>query len=252
MMLSFQPITLDEMDSIRLMNRIDTKFVTNEDVLADILREAADYGYRACEINGRQLQPYTSLYYDTDGFAMYLAHHNGRKTRQKVRVRTYLTTGESFLEIKHKKNTGRTKKDRTPIDTELFGHFWDDENASEFLSEHSWFKASELKPEVTTEFIRLTLVNPEKTERLTIDRQLHFNNYRSGIKADLGNAVIIELKQDGRKYSKIRSILLENRVHPYRISKYCIGTALTEPGIKRGLFKPKLMYLEKMTDEKLI
>jgi hypothetical protein len=248
----FQPITLDEMDSIRLMNRIDTKFVTNEDVLSNILREAAEYGYWAFEIKGRQLQPYTSLYYDTDSFAMYLAHHNGHKTRQKVRVRTYLTTGQTFLEIKHKSNTGRTKKDRTPIDPDLFGHFGDDEDASRFLSEHSWFEAPELKPEVTTEFMRLTLVNPEKTERLTIDRQLHFNNYRSGLSADLGDAVIIELKQDGRKYSKFRRILLDNRVHPYRISKYCIGTALTEPGIKRGRFKEKLMYLEKMTDEKLI
>ena len=38
----------------------------------------------------------------------------------------------------------------------------------------------------------------------------------------LQDAVIIELKQDGRVASPMRAILLDRRVKPVRISKYCI------------------------------
>ena len=34
---SMEPITLEEMDAIKLMNRVDTKFVTSGDVLRDVL-----------------------------------------------------------------------------------------------------------------------------------------------------------------------------------------------------------------------
>ena len=38
----FEPITLDQMKDIRLMNRIDTKFVTTGPVLRRLLEMAAD------------------------------------------------------------------------------------------------------------------------------------------------------------------------------------------------------------------
>ena len=79
------PISLEEMDAIRLMNRVDTKYVTNGDKLVAVLEDAAAAGYRICEIEGKRISGYNSLYYDTDGLQMYLAHHNGRKTRQKAR-----------------------------------------------------------------------------------------------------------------------------------------------------------------------
>lgn len=41
---------------------------------------------------------------------MYRMHHCGKKVREKIRVRTYLDTNDTFLEIKNKNNHGRTKK----------------------------------------------------------------------------------------------------------------------------------------------
>ena len=94
-------------------------------------------------------------------------------------------------------------------------------------------------------------MNPGKTERLTIDMDLHFHNYVTGRDGNMADAVIIELKQDGRLASPMRDILSRHRVKPYRISKYIIGTVLTDPGAKDNRFKEKIRYVEKITNKKI-
>lgn len=246
-----EPVSLEEMDSIKLMNRLDTKFVTSEKALVRILEDAAVARYRVCTIFGEQLSPYHSLYYDTPGLTMYLDHHNDRKVRQKVRTRSYLLSGDSYLEIKRKGNNGRTSKKRMRIAPEYYGHFGDLPSAAAFLAEKSRFTASELKPACTTEFNRITLVNPQKTERLTIDTRMHFRNHPTGNESTLGDAVIIEIKQDGRAASKMKEILRYNHVFPYRISKYTIGTVLTDFSAKDNRFKEKIRYIEKTINSKI-
>ena len=246
-----EPITLEEMDSIKLMNRVDTKFVTSAAVLRSILDDAAARGYRVCTIEGHRITGYLSLYYDTPVLTMYTAHQNGRKTRQKVRTRTYLVSGESFLEIKRKNNHGRTKKKRIQIPPEDFSHFGTNAEAAAFLAEKSWFTADQLQPRCTTEFERITLVNREKTERVTMDTNLHFHNMATGRDGSLADAVIIELKQDGRLPSPMREILAGHRVKPYRISKYTIGTVLTDPEAKDNRFKEKVRYVEKTINKSI-
>jgi len=244
-------ITLQEMDSIRLMNRVDTKYVTTEALLVEVLEDAAAQGYRACIIEGARVTDYDSVYYDTPSLQMYINHHNGRKVRQKVRVRTYKITGVTFLEIKRKNNKGRTRKVRIPIDGSYAMHFGDIPEAATFLSENSWYTVGEISPELNTAFRRITLVNPAKTERLTIDTSLRFVNYRNGREASLANGVVIELKQDGRAESQMKKILLDHRIHPFSMSKYCIGTALTEPDVKKGRFKLKIRRIEKIINNKI-
>ena len=46
---------------------------------------------------------------------MYLAHQNGRVIREKIRVRTYVSSGLTFLEVKNKNNKGRTDKKRIRV-----------------------------------------------------------------------------------------------------------------------------------------
>ena len=244
-------ISLDEMDSIKLMNRIDTKFVTDESTLLKVLDSAAAQGYRVCMIEGLPVTAYYSVYYDTPDLFMYTAHETGRKTRQKVRVRTYLISGDTYLEVKRKQNNGRTKKKRIPLPIEERMDFSRDAAAVQFLSEKSWFKADGIFPECTTEFDRITLVNEAKTERLTIDLHLRFHNFSSGRDSNLKDAVIIELKQDGREESQMKGILLEHRIHPFRISKYCMGVMLTDPRARSNRFKEKLRMVEKIINDKI-
>lgn len=244
-------ISLDEMDSIRLMNRIDTKFVTSVGKLVEILREAAIQGYRACEIEGQVITRYYSVYYDTPELRMYTAHETGRKVRQKIRVRTYLISGDTYLEVKNKNNHGRTKKKRIALPEDERMDFSADTAASEWLQGHSWYTATEIRPTCTTEFNRITLVNGAKTERLTIDFDLHFHNFTTRLNADLGDAVIIELKQDGRAASQMKEILRSRGIRPYSASKYCLGVALTDPGVRSGRLKGKIHHISKQIQRQI-
>lgn len=245
-----QPIGLSEMDGIKLMNRVDTKYCTDRDTLLAVLADAASHGYRVLEVEGQRLNHYNSLYYDTDGLRMFLDHHNRRLRRQKVRTRVY-ATGETFLEVKRKSNRGRTKKKRVEIPAAEFADFRADSAASDFLTRISGYLPDELAPRMETIFDRITLVNAARTERLTIDTNLRFVNHDTGLTTELGPAVIIELKQDGRAGSEMKGILLDHRVKPVRVSKYCIGTTLTNPSVKSGRFKLKVRLIEKVIHEKI-
>ena len=238
-------ITLDEMRAVKLMNRIDTKYVVSEAEVLELLRRAAAEGYRVQVIGTTRAARYDTLYYDTPSREMYVVHHNKQLSRQKVRTRTYLESDLSFLEIKMKGNQGRTRKKRVEIERSMFSNFATSDAALSLLKEYSWYAAEDLTPALSTRFTRFTLVNSELTERLTIDLQLEYEDVRSGCGASVERMAIVELKQDGRVVSPMRGILLDMRVAPLRVSKYCLGTALTVEGIKKNRFKLKLRNIEK-------
>ena len=242
-----EPITLEEMDSVKLMNRIDTKFVTSMSCLSAFLALAARAGYRVACIDGERICGYDTTYYDTPDCRMYIDHHNRRLVRRKVRVRTYLGSGITFLEVKNKNNHGRTSKKRVSCSAQA--PFSSNED---FLEKVAHYRPEDLSPALRTRFSRITLVSPQLSERLTIDMDLCFDNFRSGAESSLKDAVIIELKQDGRCASSAREMLLEKRIFPLKVSKYCIGTALTCPLIKQNRFKIKIRSIEKIIDKPLI
>ena len=247
----FTPITLEEMEGVKLLNRIDTKYLANEATLGKVLADAAAAGYRALVADGEKISPYNSVYFDTPELRMFLDHHNRRLVRQKVRTRVYVNSGDTYLEIKRKNNHGRTKKKRILIDESEMMEFAGNPAACAYLAKHSRFTVGDLKPVLSTAFERITLVNPARTERITIDTRLHFQNHRTGKQASLKDAVVIELKQDGHADSQMKGILLRNRVKPVRISKYCIAETLTDPSAKGNRFKEKVRAIEKTINEKI-
>jgi hypothetical protein len=245
------PISLEEMDAVKLMNRVDTKYLTDETTLVQVLADAERAGYRALETAGAKISAYDSVYFDTVGLKMFRDHHNRRLKRQKVRTRSYVSSGTAFLEIKRKNNKGRTSKKRIGIPVGELQDFSGDAAACDYLSRKSWFTVEELSPVLETVFSRITLVNPARTERLTIDTDLQFRNVRTGHACSLRDAVIIELKQDGHSDSSMKRILLDHRVKPIRISKYCIAVTLTEPAARAGRFKAKVRQIEKTINHKI-
>ena len=62
---------------------------------------------------------------------------------------------------------------------------------------------------------------------------------------------VIELKQDGHAASQMKGILLDNRVKPVRVSKYCVAVTLTDPSVKSGRFKVKVRAIEKTINKKI-
>jgi hypothetical protein len=242
-----KPITLDEMSSVKLMNRIDTKYVLTRAQLRAILMRIRD-AYYAQEVEGNCLSPYSTVYYDTPELTMYLIHHDRHLVRDKVRVRTYVDSHLTFCEVKHKNNKGRTKKKR--IEVEPIANILDNPEAAAFLAERQPYPVGSLSPHLVTLFDRFTLVNYDKTERLTIDCNLRFENLRSGLTASMGELAVMELKQDGRAHSLLKDVLFDMRIRPFKMSKYCIGTCLTRPDVKQNRFKKKLRRIEKLKTNK--
>ena len=238
----FEPITLAEMESVKLMNRIDTKFVVPLEVLTSILKQAKSL-YYAQEIGGKRIATYDTMYYDTDELDMYIRHHDRQLVRQKIRIRQYVDSHLNFLEIKRKNNKGRTKKKRITLDAPTMANPSDE--IKDFIASKSRYTCDELSPKLRTSFHRITLVNKAKTERLTIDLDLLFDNQVSGLSKCYDNMVIVELKRDGNVPSPMLDIMLGERVKPFKVSKYCVGTALTRPDIKRNRFKKKVRLIEK-------
>lgn len=252
---SYEPITLEEMSGIRLMNRTDTKFVTNEAMLCRLL-ELARKAYRVQEIDGRRIGNYYTVYFDTPDCQMFRVHHNGHVNRQKLRIRSYVDSGQNFLEVKTKNNHGRTKKKRMSMegfnplqpqhDITFRRQDAQYEEIGDFLSGHLHYDASVLSEQIENRFRRITLVNKGKTERLTIDLDLQFHHVKNGRDCDLSGIVIIELKRDGQVYSPILEMLRQLRIHPHGFSKYCIGSALTNPQLPQNRFKIRLHDIEKI------
>ena len=157
---NLEPITLDQMKEIRLMNRTDTKFVTNKETLARLLELAQGKYYAQFHCDAK-IANYMTTYWDTDTYRFYMEHHNERTPRQKVRVRTYMDSNDTFLEVKTKNNHGRTKKKRVAVPgQEITG-----ENGNEeFLQERVHLGLADIHPTVRNQFHRITLVNYGKTE----------------------------------------------------------------------------------------
>jgi len=251
----YDPICLDEMSGIKLMNRTDTKFVTTVDRLKLLLMQARD-DYRAQEVDGKRIASYYTAYFDTPDNNMYVVHQNGHVGRQKLRIRSYMDSGLNFLEVKTKNNHGRTKKKRVdmvgfdPMHPDHGIRFMrqDDQYRlyDEFLRKHLRYDPTILSEQLENHFNRITLVNRAKTERVTIDSGLCFHNMVTGKDVDLTGLVIIELKRDGLQPSPILGMLRELRIKPCGFSKYCMGSALTNPALKRNNFKERLRMVDRM------
>lgn len=240
------PIGLEEMKAVRLMNRVDQKYMASAEMLEALLERVAE-GYYVQHIAGDPVAPYRTLYFDTDDLAMYTMHHNKKLNRQKLRVRTYRSTDTTFFEIKNKDNKGKTRKVRIPMEVAMFDRSLEVPEVRDFVDSHTPFKTTLLHECLENKFERITLVDKGMKERVTIDRGIRFHNRATGVDADISHLLVIEVKHEvGAPTSDIEKALHEMHVLPRRMSKYCIGTALTDPEAKRNRFKSKLLYIEKL------
>ncbi len=229
----FEPISLKEMDGVKLMNRTDRKYWFNN-ALLELLLEAVKDGYYLLEVDGERNMPYATTYYDTPMDELYNNHHRGKKNRYKIRRRSYLSSNTSFLEVKFKSNKGRTVKVRRNSDYNRTGF---DSYDSLFINQHTPYSCCDLRVVLENRFRRLMLVSKKMDERCTIDSELLF---RCGEKVkELDHLVVVEVKTDGRNQSAIVEALNRMRLKPSGFSKYCIGRSISESELKINRFKQK-------------
>lgn len=244
------PISLEEMNAVKLMNRIDTKYLLNHQTLVYISKCWQPLFY-VQEIAGKRTASYKTLYFDTPDALTYTVHHNRHLHRQKIRQREYVDTGTVFCEVKNKINTGRTKKKRMEIPASAWGRLYELPEMKQFLQEKVWITQEPLHPRLQNQFQRITLVNRAKTERITIDSGIQFHNQLNNCVADVSELVIVEVKQDGNQPSDFKKLLLDVRVPQKRLSKYCLGMLLTDEHIKYNRFKEKIRYVSKLINREL-
>lgn len=240
----FEPITLQEMDRVKLMNRMDTKFAFRFSDLNTLL-PLLTLNYRVLTIEGTNTPHYESLYFDDERFSFFRDHHNGKGDRFKVRIRKYVESNLFFLEIKHKIK-GRTDKKR--IVTDQFNEVLPE---SDLAFVHKELQANKnLVPTMWNSFQRITFVSKTENERLTLDFNILFE--KDGVKKSFKQLVIAELKQeDLNRNSVFYQLMKEQRIRPYRLSKYCLGSVeiYGEEKLKFNRFKKKLLYLKKINHD---
>lgn len=244
----YRKVSLEEISAVRLMDRIDVKFVVPVQMLPQLLEKAQPY-YNVQEIAMKRISAYETMYLDTPDCYFYHSHLNGKLNRCKVRFRKYKDTKQSFLEVKQKSNKGRTSKVRVEHLSPGFVICNDDVNFLHNINQLQY--SSNLNPVLLNNFFRVTLVNNSFTERLTIDFGLNFRNPDNRSEINLPNLGIIEIKQDRFSISPMRELLANYRIKKTGISKYCLGMTLVNHNLKSNRYKRKIHQLNKQLNYEL-
>jgi len=243
---TFIPVGLDEMDNVRLMNRVDIKYVMSAHKIPEFLKRL-DVEYRVLEINDERIFSYKTVYLYTKNYLFYTQHVTGRPQRSKVRYRTCLDSGNTFLEVKKKTSGNRTMKWR--IENHPSADNNCDSEAMEFLGRHIHEEDLSLQPVIINEFRRITFVRQEMNERMTVDFNLSFRCNETD-SFYLPGIAILELKKE---YFSARScaagILKDLYVYPTSFSKYCVGVSALCNVPKKNLIKSKMLLINKIENE---
>lgn len=239
----FQPISLNEMEAVALLNRVDHKYVFSFAALQHTLL-AVTNDYRVLMVNGNPLNHYRTLYFDTPGFRLFNMHVNGLAERYKVRSREYLDTHLNYLEVKHKTRKDRTIKKRLLTQAPL--HHVSSE-AGKWLDQVIPWGNDCLEPKTWNTFTRTTLVNLERCERVTIDIDIAF--YNTDHISLLEGIVIAEVKQTGHDHlSPFRRLMREQHITAQGFSKYCVGTSLIFDSVKKNSMKKTLLQIKRISE----
>lgn len=223
---AFETISLEAANDIaELQTRTDRKYVVDAATLVSLL-DVLSPTVRVLTIDGEQSCDYRSTYFDTADLALYRAAAQGRRQRFKVRSRTYGDSGPCFLEVKAKGRRGANVKSR-------IGYCRSDHRAItsdgyDFVEQITGGSdlTSSLVPVLTTEYTRITLVDPASRTRLTIDRDVRCAD--SNGETAMLDGIIVETKS-ARAPSAADRWLWQHHVRPSKISKFCTGLAAIRP-----------------------
>lgn len=191
--------------------------------------------YKLLRFGDEFMMPYSTLYYDTPAFDFYLAHHNKRKNRYKVRERSYQKNNKTFLELKYQSGINRIMKERIKRENPS-ATFQQHELA--FLAAKLHLRPESLIPTVLNTYNRITLIGNANEERVTIDLDLCFSIKNQN--QQLQQLVVVEVKQSRVGNCAVFEIFKKSGVRPLSLSKYCLGINYLYPHLKKNNFKPRL------------
>jgi len=235
------PISLAELvERAGLQTRIDRKYLLTTPAAEQLVAGLAGSA-QVLDIGGRRDLGYASLYFDTPDLTSYHLAARGRRRRFKVRRRTYLDTGQSFLEVKTRGGRGSTVKERTPDDDghtpDLDGprrRFVDDVLCRAGIGEVAW----RLLPVLGTAYQRTTLHLPASDSRVTVDTDLSWS-VPGGPQLAVPGLVVVETKSSATPSAADRWLWRVGS-RPARVSKYGTGLAALHEHLPANRWHPVL------------
>lgn len=241
-------ISLAELnEKAAMQTRIDRKYIVDAayaaEVLATLPADAA-----VLEINGEREFAYDSVYFDTPDLESYRLGATGRRNRYKVRTRSYVDTGDTFLEVKTEGARSVTVKERIPYNPEDRARLNSEGRAyvQESLAALTDWAPEAFEPVVTTGYRRTTVFLPQSEEnpvdsRMTIDTDLmwtplssHAASRANGIevgKSYLAQGIVIIETKSGSAPSVADKHLWRAGIRPSKISKFATGMAALNPAL---------------------
>ncbi|WP_109210250.1 MULTISPECIES: polyphosphate polymerase domain-containing protein [Microbacterium] len=232
----FEPVSLDALVAeASLLTRVDRKYVVPR-AGVDAVMAALDPRTRVLEIAGARDFAYESVYFDTPDLLSFRMAAQPRRRRFKLRTRSYLDTGTSYLEIKTRGARGTTVKDRDEYDARLRDRLTDDARddvADAFAAIGvAAERADELDATLLTRYRRATLLAADGTGRATVDTDLEWVQ-PDGRGFALPGTVIVETKS-GASPSDVDRALWRAGHRPATVSKYATGLAALHPDLPRN------------------
>ena len=217
------PIDLAELLEVAsLQTRLDRKYLIPSAQLTALTQAHPDA--RILTIDGATQFGYASRYLDTPDLEAYHLAAHGRLRRYKVRWRTYLDSGERFLEVKTRSGRGLTIKDRLEFtdsdDLMTISRF-----APRTVHNRTGRLALDLSPALDVDYRRSTLLLPSGA-RVTVDQDLTWRAPHADRALNLTGHVVVETKTAGAP-CEVDTWLWRRGIRPVRLSKYACGLALT-------------------------
>ncbi|MDA0303238.1 MAG: VTC domain-containing protein [Bacteroidetes bacterium] len=245
------PIGLEAMEGVELMNRLDEKFLILSEWIPSLVSHCSEH-YEILEVKGERITKYENQFLETPALDSFENHTRGRKDRFKARIRRYGSNGISFLEVKHKTVHGRTLKDRLLRSKNRDWNAPLNESEWDFLHAHYPYKKGELTS-MQCSFDRCTLVSTKRQERVTIDSNIRFQSDQES--SSLQGLAILEVKQVKiDRFSPIHEALKTFMGHPpplarsTSMSKYIIGTLLLNPDLPPRTYRSLLRSIRGLID----
>ena len=229
------PVTLAQLDEAQLHDRQESKVILRSDDVPDALQRLAEE-YFILEHNGERLQGYCNEYFDTAELRNYHEHHNQKGQRRKLRYRTYLNSDITYFEVKNNVR-GRTVKERRRSERPNGKLLPKD---AVFFFKQTGRPPSALVPSLRVDYQRILLVKHDFSERVTIDIDLRFTSAQGSV--EIPALSICEFKQPKLDRRSPAMIAMDRR--PQNFSKYCMGLASCDPGLRRNRFKKVFRNLD--------
>ncbi|MGW0825103.1 polyphosphate polymerase domain-containing protein [Streptomyces sp. NPDC002845] len=235
-----EPIALDELvERAELLTRLDRKYMLPVADLPFVVG-GLDEDVRVLEMDGQRQFAYRSVYFDTPDLDGYLGAARRRRRRFKLRIRTYLDSGQHFFEVKTRGPRGTTVKQRIPYDGDLRQLDGEARAYADDMLGEAGINSRRFRfvPSLTTFYRRTTLFLPGSGSRLTVDTGLTWT-LPDGTVLRTPERAIVETKA-GRAGSSADRLLWSLRHRPVPVSKYGTGLAALRPELPANRWLPVL------------